>query len=46
MIKEVIDFLTVKSVSPDEINLFLKVVDTSSISQRVKGNYNCSETPG
>ena len=36
MIKEVIDFLSVKSVSPEEINLFLKSVDTSVISQSVK----------
>jgi len=36
LIKEVIDFLTVKSISPDEINLFLKSVDTNIISQSVK----------
>ena len=36
MIKEVIDFLNVKSVTPDEINSFLLNADTSIISQSVK----------
>jgi tRNA uridine 5-carboxymethylaminomethyl modification enzyme len=36
LIKEVIDFLTIKSISPDEINFFLKSVDTNIISQSVK----------
>lgn len=36
MIKEVIDFLTENSISPDEINDFLDKVNTNRISQKVK----------
>jgi tRNA uridine 5-carboxymethylaminomethyl modification enzyme len=36
MVKEIIDFLSERSVSPDEINGFLKKVDTNIISQKVK----------
>ena len=46
MVKEVIDFLTVKSVSPDEINSFLESIDTNSNFSKCKSNNNCGETPG
>ena len=36
MVKEIIDFLSERSVSPDEINGFLKKADTNIISQKVK----------
>ncbi len=36
MIKEIIDFLSTTSVDPLEINSFLKEVDTSGITQKVK----------
>ena len=36
MIKEIIDFLSVTSVSPDEVNDFLEKVDTNLILQKVK----------
>ncbi len=36
MVKEIIDFLSERSVGPDEINGFLKNVDTNIISQKVK----------
>jgi tRNA uridine 5-carboxymethylaminomethyl modification enzyme len=36
LVKEIMDFLSVKSVNPDEINPFLKSVDTNIISQKVK----------
>src|SRR5450759_1752210 len=36
LIKEIIDFLSVTSVSPDEINDFLEKVDTNLILQKVK----------
>jgi tRNA uridine 5-carboxymethylaminomethyl modification enzyme len=36
MIKEVIDFLSDTSVSPDEINGFLETVQTNTISQKLK----------
>jgi len=36
MIKEIIDFLTVTSVGPGDINMFLKTVDTNEISQKIK----------
>ena len=35
-IKEIIDFLSETSVGPDTINTFLKRIDTSRISQKVK----------
>ena len=36
LIKEIIDFLSVTSVSPDEVNDFLEKVDTNLILQKVK----------
>jgi tRNA uridine 5-carboxymethylaminomethyl modification enzyme len=36
MINEIVDFLSDKSVSPDEINGFLKTVQTNTISQKLK----------
>ena len=36
MVKEIIDFLSERSVGPEEINGFLKKVDTNIISQKVK----------
>ena len=36
MIKEIIDFLSATSVSPDEVNDFLEKVDTNLILQKVK----------
>ena len=36
LVKEIIDFLSERSVGPDEINGFLKKVDTNIISQKVK----------
>jgi tRNA uridine 5-carboxymethylaminomethyl modification enzyme len=36
MVKEIIDFLSERSVGPEEINEFLKKVDTNVISQKVK----------
>jgi tRNA uridine 5-carboxymethylaminomethyl modification enzyme len=36
MIKEIIDFLSESSVSPEEINGFLRDVSTNEISQKVK----------
>ena len=36
MINEVVDFLSVNSVSPDEINGFLETVQTNKISQKLK----------
>ncbi len=36
MVKEIIDFLSERSVGPDEINGFLIKVDTNIISQKVK----------
>ena len=36
MIKEIIDFLSTTSVSPEEVNMFLGSVDTNTISQKVR----------
>ena len=36
LVKEIIDFLSEKSVSPDDINAFLESVETNIISQKVK----------
>lgn len=36
MINEVVDFLSDTSVSPDEVNKFLKTVQTNTISQKLK----------
>jgi len=36
LVKEVIDFLSDTSVSPDEINNFLESVETNTVSQKVK----------
>jgi tRNA uridine 5-carboxymethylaminomethyl modification enzyme len=36
MIKEIIDFLTESSVSPDEVNGFLEKLETNKITQKVK----------
>jgi tRNA uridine 5-carboxymethylaminomethyl modification enzyme len=36
MISEIIDFLSEKSISPEDINPFLKKVETNKISQKVK----------
>jgi len=36
LVKEIIEFLSETSVSPDDLNEFLRKVDTNEISQRVK----------
>jgi len=36
LIKEIIDFLSEKSISPEDINAFLEKVETNKISQKVK----------
>jgi tRNA uridine 5-carboxymethylaminomethyl modification enzyme len=36
MIKEIIDFLSETSVSPEDVNIFLETFDTSVITQKVK----------
>ena len=36
LIKEIIDFLSVTSVGPEDVNLFLGNVETTEISQKVK----------
>ena len=36
LIKEIIDFLSVTSVGPEDVNMFLGTVDTNGISQKVK----------
>jgi tRNA uridine 5-carboxymethylaminomethyl modification enzyme len=36
LIKEVVDFLSEESVTPDDINSFLEEVDTNKITQKVK----------
>jgi tRNA uridine 5-carboxymethylaminomethyl modification enzyme len=36
MVKEIIDFLSEKSIGPEDVNDFLKNIDTTKISQKVK----------
>ena len=43
MINEIIDFLSEKSVSPEEINAFLEKVETNKIITESKSNYNCHQ---